>query len=42
MEIRQIRFFLKLAEHLNFGRAAKDLHIVLIAALSWESQPTAG
>ena len=28
MEIRQIRSFLKLAEHLNFSRAAKNLHIV--------------
>jgi DNA-binding transcriptional LysR family regulator len=28
MEIRQIRSFLKVAEHLNFSRAAKDLHIV--------------
>jgi DNA-binding transcriptional LysR family regulator len=28
MEIRQIRSFLKLAEHLHFSRAAKDLHIV--------------
>ena len=28
MEIRPIRFFLKLAEHLNFGRAARDLLIV--------------
>ena len=42
MEIRPIRFFPKLAEHLNFSRAAKDLHLVLIAALSWESQPRAG
>jgi len=29
MEIRQIRSFLKLAEHLNFSRAAKDLQIVV-------------